>query len=206
MSSSENEYLDCDNILKLVLVGKSGVGKTNLLSRFCLEFKVKKLKIDDFAVIVQIWDTAGQEKFQAMPPTTYRGSHGIVLTYAINEQDSLYDLERWYKTALQYCPPDVKFFLIGNKSDLKSKREVTFEEGENYAKSLDISFMETSAKSSENVEKAFTDLIHLIFNEQIIKQRQITNNQVQKVLDTSTSVIIQNEKDKENRNQKSGCC
>ncbi|KAJ6253649.1 hypothetical protein M0813_13063 [Anaeramoeba flamelloides] len=225
MSSSDEIPIEYENLFKLVIVGTSGVGKTNLLTRFCdneflsssmstigLEFRTKKLQIKNVEVMAQIWDTAGQEKFRAIPPTTYRGSHGVILTYAINDMNSFTGLHAWYEIALQYCPTDTKFLLVGNKKDLDSDRAVGFELAQKYAKEHGMLLIETSAKSSENVELAFITLLKQIFDEQILKNNQINdeNQNVKKVSNGSKSIVIKSEKPKreirEERKKETGCC
>ncbi|KAJ3429732.1 ras-related protein rab-11c [Anaeramoeba flamelloides] len=225
MSSSDEIPIEYENLFKLVIVGRSGVGKTNLLTRFCdneffnspmstigLEFRTKKLQIKSVEVMAQIWDTAGQEKFQAIPPTTYRGSQGVILTYAINDLNSFTGLHKWYEIALQYCPTDTKFLLVGNKKDLDSDREVGFEVAEKYAKEHGMLLIETSAKSSENVELAFITLLKQIFDEKISKKNKINdeNQKVKKVSNSSKVIVIQKDKPKkkirEERKNETGCC
>ena len=169
----QNDY---DYLFKLLLIGNSAVGKSSLLLRFSdnifnesflptigVDFKIRTFELSSKTVKLQIWDTAGQERFKTITSSYYKGAHGIILTYDITDQDSFKEIENWDKQAIASQPTAIRL-LVGNKSDLESERKVSFSEGEELAKKLGIQFLETSAKYSINVEKAFSTL-----NEQILE-------------------------------------
>jgi len=156
-----------DLLVKLLIIGDSGVGKTCLLLRFCennfttshlttigIDFKIKTLDIDGRKIKMQIWDTAGQERFKTITQTYYKGAMGIILTYACNDRDSFNSIENWMKQIKQHANEKVCKILVGNKSDV-SDRSVSYEEGKKLAESFGMKFFETSAKDSLNVTDAF---------------------------------------------------
>ncbi|KAK8866355.1 hypothetical protein M9Y10_009317 [Tritrichomonas musculus] len=170
------EGADPDFLLKIVLIGESGVGKTNLLSRFSrdqfnpnskttigVEFATKTFKVEDKNVKVQIWDTAGQERYKAITSAYYRGAVGAMLLYDITSSLTFSTLERWLKELRENADPNIIVMLVGNKSDLTEYRSISREDGMNFAKLQNLLFIETSAKTSENVNKSFSTLIfHIV--------------------------------------------
>ncbi|KAI9245122.1 rab11 protein [Phascolomyces articulosus] len=171
----ENSY---DYVFKLVVVGASGVGKTNLLGRFVhdtfelaskstigLDLNIKTMTINNKRVRVQIWDTAGQERYRSITKRYYRGAVGALLVYDITRHDTFEDIPRWLgELRLNDAHPESKVILIGNKSDLKDQRAVTQEEAKTYAEQNGLMFMETSALDKTNVDQAFETLVHQIFD------------------------------------------
>lgn len=102
------------------------------------------------------WDTAGQERFRTITSSYYRGAHGIIVVYDVTDLESFNNVKQWLHEITKYANENVNKLLVGNKSDLTSKRAVTHDQGEEFAKSMGIDFVETSAKNSINVDKAFT--------------------------------------------------
>ncbi|OHT11878.1 Ras-related protein RABA2b [Tritrichomonas foetus] len=166
------EDVEPDFLLKIVLIGESGVGKTNLLSRFSrdhfnpsskstigVEFATKTLKVDDKNVKVQIWDTAGQERYRAITSAYYRGAVGAMLLYDITSSLTFSSLERWLRELRENADPNIVVMLVGNKSDMTDLRSIAHQDGVNLAKDQGLLFIETSAKTSENVNQAFAMLI-----------------------------------------------
>ena len=161
--------MEYDYIFKLVLVGDSGVGKSSLLLRFVddtydhqyistigVDFKIKTIEVDGIIIKLQIWDTAGQERFKAITSSYYRGAHGIFLVYDVTNKDSFNSLIQ-LNTELDNCcgNDNVKKILIGNKNDLKINKVIDYTTGKNFADSLEMKFLETSAKDRINVEQMF---------------------------------------------------
>lgn len=141
-----------DYLIKLLVIGNSGVGKTNMLLRFCennfmtshlttigIDFKIKTITIGKEKIRMQIWDTAGQERFKTITQTYYRGAMGIVLTYAVNERESFEDIENWVKQIKTHASENVVKVLVGNKCDM-SDRQVTAREGQALAETLGVKF------------------------------------------------------------------
>lgn len=112
---------------------------------------------------LQIWDTAGQESFRSITRSYYRGATGALLVYDISRRDTFNHLTRWLDEARQHANPKMVIMLIGNKSDLE-KREVSYEEGEKFAQENGLIFLETSAKTAQNVEEAFLKTAQKIYD------------------------------------------
>ena len=166
-----------DFLFKMVLVGDSGVGKTNLLSRFAwnqfdmdskstigVEFATRSVTVEGKVIKAQIWDTAGQERFRAITNAYYHGSMGALLVYAINNRSSFENAGKWLEELKSSADPNVRIMLVGNKADLAETRTVTTEEAREFAEKNKLAFMETSAKDALNVESAFTELLKSIYN------------------------------------------
>jgi len=157
-----------DYLFKLLLIGDSGVGKSCLLLRFAddtytesyistigVDFKIRTIELDAKTIKLQIWDTAGQERFRTITSSYYRGAHGIIVVYDVTDQESFNNVKQWLHEIDRYAAENVNKLLVGNKSDLTSKRVVSTEQGKEFADSLGIEFLETSAKNATNVEQAF---------------------------------------------------
>lgn len=158
---------DYDHLFKLVLIGDSGVGKSCLLLRFAddaftesfistigVDFRFKTVKIQDKTVKLQIWDTAGQERFRTITSAYYRGADGIIMVYDVTNRESFEHVREWLREVERYASPETCKLLIGNKSD-RNDRLVSEAEGAALARELSMPFLETSARTAENVEQAF---------------------------------------------------
>jgi len=160
--------VDYDFLFKILLIGDSGVGKSCLLLRFAddtytenyistigVDFKIRTIELDGKTVKLQIWDTAGQERFRTITSSYYRGAHGIIIVYDVTNKESFGNVEQWLQEIERYASENVDKLLVGNKCDLETKKVVNYEVGERFAKSVEMKFVETSAKESTNVEEAF---------------------------------------------------
>ncbi|XP_075753760.1 ras-related protein Rab-8B isoform X2 [Pelodiscus sinensis] len=160
-----------DYLFKLLLIGDSGVGKTCLLFRFSedafnttfistigIDFKIRTIELDGKKIKLQIWDTAGQERFRTITTAYYRGAMGIMLVYDITNEKSFDNIKNWIRNIEEHASSDVERMILGNKCDMNEKRQVSKEKGEKLAIDYGIKFLETSAKSSINVEEAFFTL------------------------------------------------
>jgi Ras-related protein Rab-11A len=166
---------------KVVLLGNSGVGKTNLLavmnggkfskeskSTIGVEFVTKRMNVDGAIVKAQIWDTAGQERFSAMMGTYFRRAAGALMVYDVSNKDSLSGIERWKQELLHHATEDVFMVLVGNKCDVSdAERKVLRQEGAEYAHWHDMEFIEASAKEKKNVNEAFTLLMNGIYRKRL---------------------------------------
>ncbi|XP_041918756.1 ras-related protein ORAB-1 [Alosa pseudoharengus] len=157
-----------DYLFKLLLIGDSGVGKSCLLLRFAddtytesyistigVDFKIRTIEMDGKTVKLQIWDTAGQERFRTITSSYYRGAHGIIIVYDVTDQESFNNVKQWLEEIDRYACENVSKLLVGNKCDLVSRKVVDFSSAKEFATSLKIQILETSAKNASNVEKAF---------------------------------------------------
>jgi Ras-related protein Rab-7A len=171
MSSSRKKVL-----LKVIILGDSGVGKTSLMNQYVnkkftnqykatigADFLTKEVMIDDKVVTMQIWDTAGQERFQSLGVAFYRGADCCVLVYDLTTQKTFDSMDSWRdEFLLQASPRDPNgfpFVVLGNKSDLESKRKVNRGKAEEWCRSKNgIPYFETSAASASNVEQAFQEI------------------------------------------------
>jgi len=157
-------------MVKLLILGDSATGKSATMNRFCesvfstthiatigVDFKYKTVDCDGKRIKLQIWDTAGQEKFRSIVQTYYKGAMGIILMYAINDRKSFKNIETWMKEVQNNAAKGVVVLLIGNKSDLTT-RVVEESEGKKLAEKYGVKFFETSAKDGVNIEEAFYEL------------------------------------------------
>eukprot|EP00037_Helgoeca_nana_P032807 m.415443 g.415443 ORF g.415443 m.415443 type:complete len:218 (+) comp29631_c0_seq1:247-900(+) len=168
-------------LLKVVLLGDSGVGKTSMMSNYVnkrfsnqykatigADFLTKKISIDGTVATMQIWDTAGQERFRALGVTFFRGADCCVLVFDVTTIHSFETLDDWRGTFLEQSgcdsPADFPFVLVGNKIDLES-RAVTFDQATEWAKYNNMQYFECSARESINVEQAFTAVAGLALSQ-----------------------------------------
>jgi len=165
---------DYDYFFKILLIGDSGVGKSSLLMRFFdstfaenasatigVDCKIRTIDINGKTIKVQVWDTAGQEKFRALTSSYYRGSMGIFVVYDIADESSFQSLNQWLSEVDKYASRQVNKMILGNKADLAT-RVISLEDGKVFAESQGIPFWETSAKTSQNVEEVFQEMVKAI--------------------------------------------
>ncbi|KAK0210205.1 ras family-domain-containing protein [Desarmillaria ectypa] len=161
-----------DYLFKVVLIGDSGVGKSNLLSRFTrnefnleskstigVEFATRSINVDGKTVKAQIWDTAGQERYRAITSAYYRGAVGALLVYDIAKHATYVNVTRWLKELRDHADSNIVIMLVGNKSDLKHLRAVPTDEAKAFSVENGLSFIETSALDASNVESAFQTIL-----------------------------------------------
>jgi Ras-related protein Rab-1A len=161
-----NQY---DYLFKLLLIGDSGVGKSSILLRFTddiyseafistigVDFKIKTIEVDGKIIKLQIWDTAGQERFRTITSSYYRGAHGIIIVFDLTDIESFDNITQWLFEINRYSYKEVCKILVGNKSDLMDRRMV--HGGQDYAESLNIPYVETSAKTADNIDSLFYQL------------------------------------------------
>lgn len=176
-----------DYVFKVVLIGDSAVGKSQLLARFArnefsvdskatigVEFQTKTLVIDHKTVKAQIWDTAGQERYRAVTSAYYRGAVGAMLVYDMTKRQSFDHIARWLEELRGHADKNIVIMLIGNKCDLASLRAVPVEDAKEFAERENLFFMETSALDSTNVETAFLTILTEIYR--IVSKKSLTAN------------------------------
>jgi len=155
-------------LFKYIIIGDTGAGKSCLLLQFTdkrfqpvhdltigVEFGARMVDIDGRQIKLQIWDTAGQESFRSITRSYYRGAAGALLVYDITRRETFNHLGRWLEEAKQNGNTNMTIMLIGNKCDLEHRRQVSTEEGRVFAEKHGLMFLETSAKTAENVEESF---------------------------------------------------
>ena len=161
-----------DYLFKIILLGDTAVGKSSIVARYThntfdeelkatigVEFGAKTIVLEDKIIKAQIWDTAGQEKFGALTRYYYQGVSGSLMVYDITNKESFEHIREWNSVLMQNTENTTIKILIGNKSDLKAKREVKTETAVQYAQSEGMAFLETSALESTNVDMAFERLV-----------------------------------------------
>ena len=194
---------------QLITLGDGQVGKTSLILRYIdnkfsynylatigFDSKVKKVQLDNGEEIrVKIFDTAGQERFKSIAATYLKKANGIILAYDITRKKTFENIQNWYDEMLEENHKEIPTILIGNKSDMKEKREISKEQGEEMAKKfkLENHFYETSCENGENVEKAFNDLVMQVYEKYA--------NKIQKA-----NIKIKKEDINENKNNNDNKC
>ncbi len=163
-------------MFKVVLVGDSFVGKTNIMSKYLknefhedskatvgVEFGSKLFNIEGHPIKAQIWDTAGQERYKAITSAYYKGAKGAFVVYDITRKGSFDSIDKWISDLTAVADKKITIVVIGNKCDLEDQRQITKEQGEEKASKLEVAFMETSALSGENLDKAFEMMINEVY-------------------------------------------
>ena len=160
-------------LYKILLLGDSSVGKTCFLMRYAdntfqeihmstigLDYKLKSVQLDDGKIVkIQIWDTAGQDRFRSITKNYYKGAHGIILIYDVTSRKTFDSVKNWISQIKEEVSDKVNIILVGNKIDDVQNRKVTFDEGEKMASSFGLPFFETSAKSGVNIDTTFNELV-----------------------------------------------
>ena len=170
--SSDLISQDYDYLFKILLLGDSDVGKSSLILRYTdetfnsklvnsigVDFKMKKREIDGKIIKVQIWDTAGHERFRTITYSYYRGANAIIIVFDLSDKKSFISITEWLKQIEKHANENVFKFLVGNKSDLVDKRQITYEEAKQYADEHDLPYIETSAKEGININELFDSSI-----------------------------------------------
>ncbi|KAJ3437648.1 ras-related protein rab-2-a [Anaeramoeba flamelloides] len=204
-------------LYKFVIIGDSGVGKSCILLQFTdhrfqalhdltigVEFGARLIDIEGEKIKLQIWDTAGQESFRSITRSYYRGAAGALLVYDITRRETFNHLVSWLEDARQHSSKDLKIMLVGNKLDLDYKREVSYEEGLTFAQEHNLTFVETSAKSSQNIEEAFIATSRMIHNHVKSGEFDIQNESTGVTL-VSSPVTLE-ELSEEKKKNGGGCC
>ncbi|CAL9101135.1 unnamed protein product [Musa textilis] len=207
---------DYDYLFKVVLIGDSGVGKTNLLSRFArnefsseskstigVEFATRTIRVDEKLVKAQIWDTAGQERYRAITSAYYRGAAGALVVYDVTRHITFENVERWLKELRNHTDGNIVIMLLGNKADLRHIRAVSVEDAQAFAQQEKAFFMETSALESMNVETAFTEVLTQIYH--VVSKKMLDVGDDPSVVPKGQTINIGAEDDVQ-ASKKTGCC
>lgn len=210
---------DYDMIFKVVLLGDSGVGKSNILSRYIrdefsidtkstvgVEFGSKKIKIKGTHIKSQIWDTAGQERYKSITNAYYKGAKGALVVFDISRLETFNNIDRWIGELKTNADNEVSIILIGNKSDLEDLRQVSQDEAKSKAEQYDLAYIETSAFQSINIDKSFNMMledIHRKFNKVYMDAGEEGSS-----IHTGHNILDLNSAPKTNleKNKKTKCC
>eukprot|EP00920_Eleutheroschizon_duboscqi_P019109 GHVT01045269.1.p1 GENE.GHVT01045269.1~~GHVT01045269.1.p1 ORF type:complete len:242 (-),score=64.97 GHVT01045269.1:1810-2535(-) len=219
-----------DYLYKVVLIGDSGVGKSNLLSRFTrnefsleskstigVEFATKSVTLLNSKVVKsQIWDTAGQERYRAITSAYYRGAVGALLVYDLSKRSTFENVDRWLKELKEHADEHIVVLLVGNKSDLAHLRAVAENEGAQYAEAEQLAFIETSALEATNVDEAFLQILQEIYQRRAQRLNQqaeggADEDQAKRIHGNAQKIQLQTQLSSEHadaghRHHRSKCC
>lgn len=192
-----------DYLFKIIIIGDSGVGKSAILFRFAddlynegyistigVDFKIKTIFTKGKVIKLQIWDTAGQERFRTITTSYYRGSHMIFICYDICDSRTFNNLPMWLAEAKKYASPNIKVTICGTKSDLVSKRQVSYREGKDFADTHGFDFYETSAKKNSNIDEIFKKSSEKLLDNFLVELKSTyTNNLIKNKLIAQSSTV-----------------
>ena len=217
-NGSQNKPSNYQYIFKLILIGNSGVGKSCILQRYIkhtfeesykctigVDFLMKSIVINGQTVKLQLWDTAGQEKYKSMASSYYRGANVALIVFDITNHESFDALPLWIENFYKNGPEQKNIILIGNKNDLTDLRQVTQKEAEAFSETNNMMYFETSAKEGDNIEYIFNYAAEKLLefyggnNEATLKKQMAPNNDIQ----SSNFKEIRIE---ESSNKKKNCC
>ena len=183
IKEAEASLMKEDYKFKIVIVGDSGVGKTNLAKRFIqntfssntlatvgVEFFSNTYYVNDKLIKIEMWDTAGQERYKSITSAYYKGAMGALLVYDVTNQATFNNIERWYNEIRDFSSKDIQIIMIGNKTDLKDNIVISTEMSQNKSADLEIPVVETSALNASNVKEAFHLLIKEIYIDMMRKK------------------------------------
>ena len=173
---SDDETNNYELLYKIIIIGDTCVGKSNILSRYLkdefkedakatvgVELGTNFLKIKNIGAKLQIWDTAGQERYRSITSSYYKGSHGCFIVYDITNEASFESIDKWFEQAQKEAGKNISIILVGNKCDLENERKISKEKGEEKAKNLNCPFFETSALSKIKIDDIFNEMLNNIF-------------------------------------------
>ena len=207
--ADEDNY---EMMFKVVLVGDSFVGKTNIMSKYLkdefhedskatvgVEFGSKQFTIEGHSIKAQIWDTAGQERYKAITSAYYKGAKGAFVVYDITRKTSFESIDRWVNDLTAAADKKITIVVIGNKCDLEDQRQITKEQGEEKSAKLEVAFLETSALSGENLDKAFELMMNEIYKK--CHEEMLAENDLE-IIDGGKDINLR----KSENTEKKKCC
>ena len=208
-------------IFKMILIGDSGVGKSNILSRYInnsfsettrstvgVELSAKVEEINNTKIKIQIWDTAGQERYKSITKTYYKGAKGALIVYDITNKESFKNVDKWINDLKESGDDDVSILIVGNKCDLEASREVTTDEVKKKAELYKMAYCETSALKGENIDNAFRTLIKIVVEKNEKKKNEEDkygnkSNVISTGVTLETKIILE---EKRPKNKYGKCC
>jgi len=216
------DYTQYDLSYKLIVIGDSGVGKSCLTNKATkntfeetynatvgFEFFSFNIKINEKILKLQIWDTCGQELYRSLITNFYRNASLAVRVYAINNKDSFDNIDIWYKELRMHSNPDAKVFLIGNKIDLENERQVSYDQGKEYANDNKLNlFMESSAKTGINAQEIFINAAKVLYEDYILYKDKIDarTGSIGSLKPIGSDFDSAKLVDDQKRKKKGGCC
>ena len=203
------ENKEYDLLFKLILIGDSYVGKSNILLKYLknqfnenskttigVEFGTKNIIINNKRIKIQIWDTAGQERYRSITSAYYKGAKGALIVYDITRKNTFDNIDKWITDLKLNGDKNICIIILGNKSDLIDKREINKNDGIKKAEMYKTAFLETSALNGDNISKAFDELIEQI----VINNKNIFQDDNENEIDKGVNL-----NDEKNNNNKK-CC
>ena len=203
------ENKEYDLLFKLILIGDSYVGKSNILLKYLknqfnenskttigVEFGTKNIIINNKRIKIQIWDTAGQERYRSITSAYYKGAKGALIVYDITRKNTFDNIDKWITDLKLNGDKNICIIILGNKSDLIDKREINKNDGIKKAEMYKTAFFETSALNGDNISKAFDELIEQI----VINNKNIFQDDNENEIDKGVNL-----NDEKNNNKKK-CC
>ena len=203
------ENKEYDLLFKLILIGDSYVGKSNILLKYLknqfnenskttigVEFGTKNIIINNKRIKIQIWDTAGQERYRSITSAYYKGAKGALIVYDITRKNTFDNIDKWITDLKLNGDKNIYIIILGNKSDLIDKREINKNDGIKKAEMYKTAFLETSALNGDNISKAFDELIEQI----VINNKNIFQDDNENEIDKGVNL-----NDEKNNNNKK-CC
>ena len=200
------ENKEYDLLFKLILIGDSCVGKSNILLKYLknqfnenskttigVEFGTKNIIINNKRIKIQIWDTAGQERYRSITSAYYKGAKGALIVYDITRKNTFDNIDKWITDLKLNVDKNICIIILGNKSDLIDKREINKNDGIKKAEMYKTAFLETSALNGDNISKAFNELIEQI----VINNKNIFQDDNENEIDKGVKL-----KDEKNNNKK----
>ena len=212
------DHSNFDLSFKIIIIGDAGVGKTCLTKQAIknvfdenynatvgFDFVSFHVKIDDKNINLQIWDTCGQEVYRSLITSFFKEASLAMIVYSIDKRESFINLSAWTKDVHLLSSPDIKLFLIGNKTDLENYREVKLEEAKKYAEENGFNYVnETSAKNGFNAKLVFIEAAKILYL-QHLKYKNRGNFAGNRNFNNNNNQVKIN-KEKEIKRDKGGCC
>jgi Ras-related protein Rab-1A len=183
-------------------VATIGVGKClfcyslDLSLSLSQDFQIRTIEVDSKRCKLQVWDTAGQDRFKCVVGAFYRNAHGVIICFDLTDVESFRNINNWYEEVKRYCPEGTQVYLVGTKSDLKARRTVSAEMIRTYTEKVDLTYLETSSKANENVEKCFID-----FTRQLVEH----TNQVEMAFKSAQTVDVHGDRKTISSSGSGGC-
>ena len=177
-----------DHLVKILMIGDSGVGKTCILQRFengefkmnhlptiAIDFSIKTVEISNKRIKMQIWDTAGQERYNTLTAGFFKNTHAVLICFSLIDRTSFESVNRWMQQIQSLAPKDVLIVLIGNKADLTDEIKVSEEETQKLAQEYGLHYFQTSAATGLNIDKAFRSVGEMLI--EIIDKNKTVNEE-----------------------------